>query len=71
MGEEADADWEAGMLEAGREHVESDMRDRRYGACKGHKWSGWKVVGRTGDWFHPLIAERKCHVCGSVETDEH
>lgn len=71
MGEEADADWEAGMLEAGREHVLNDMRDRQYRACKGHKWSTWKTVGRTGDWFHPLIVERKCEKCGSVETDEH
>lgn len=30
MGEEADADWEAGMLEAGRELVENDFRDKLY-----------------------------------------
>ena len=32
MGEEADADWEAGMLEAGREYVENNLRDKRYRA---------------------------------------
>lgn len=36
-----------------------------------HKWSGWKEIGRTGDWFHPLIVERKCETCGARETDEH
>lgn len=35
-----------------------------------HKWSAWKEIGRTGDWFHPLIVERKCE-CGAAETDEH
>ena len=36
-----------------------------------HEWSDWKEIGRTGDWFHPLIVERKCKACGSTETDEH
>jgi len=36
-----------------------------------HDWSGWKEIGRTGDWFHPLIVERKCKTCGTTETDEH
>lgn len=74
MGEEADADWEAGMLEAGRELVENDFRDKLYrgsGRCKAHKWSAWKEIGRTGDWFHPLIVERRCRACGATETDEH
>ncbi len=35
MGEEADADWEAGMLEAGRKLVENDLRDKRFRA-------GWR-----------------------------
>lgn len=35
-----------------------------------HEWSGWKEIGRTGDWFHPLIVERKCKHCGIRETDE-
>jgi hypothetical protein len=36
-----------------------------------HEWSDWKEIGRTGDWFHPLIVERKCKGCGKRETDEH
>ena len=36
-----------------------------------HEWTDWKEVGRTGDWFHPLIVERKCKKCGRTETDEH
>ncbi len=36
-----------------------------------HDWSDWKEIGRTGDWFHPLIVERKCKTCGTTETDEH
>lgn len=36
-----------------------------------HEWSHWKEIGRTGDWFHPLIVERKCTICGATETDEH
>lgn len=36
-----------------------------------HDWSEWKEIGRTGDWFHPLIVERKCKTCGAQETDEH
>lgn len=35
-----------------------------------HEWSDWKEIGRTGDWFHPLIVERKCKGCGQTETDE-
>lgn len=69
MGDEADADWQAGLVEMGIEHARSAYRQPR--ACKGHKWSAWKVIGRTGDWFHPLIVERKCKVCGDTETDEH
>lgn len=36
-----------------------------------HQWTDWKEIGRTGDWFHPLIVERKCLLCGATETDEH
>lgn len=36
-----------------------------------HDWSDWKEIGRTGDWFHPLIVERKCKTCGASEADEH
>jgi hypothetical protein len=36
-----------------------------------HEWSDWKEIGRTGDWFHPIIVERKCKSCGVRETDEH
>jgi hypothetical protein len=36
-----------------------------------HEWSRWKEIGRTGDWFHPLIVERYCKTCGATETDEH
>lgn len=58
------------MLEAGREYVQNDLKDKLYRACR-HKWSDWKDVGRTGDWFHPIIVERKCKKCGCTETDEH
>lgn len=30
MGDEVDADWDAGLIEAGREYVENDLRDKRY-----------------------------------------
>ena len=36
-----------------------------------HKWSPWKIVGHTGDWFHPHIVERECKKCRACETDEH
>jgi hypothetical protein len=36
-----------------------------------HQWSRWQEIGRTGDWFHPLIVERTCVTCGAIETDEH
>jgi hypothetical protein len=37
-----------------------------------HDWSVWKVVGHTGDWFHPHILERTflertCNTCGEKE----
>lgn len=39
--------------------------------CTGpHEWGPWKVIGHTGDWFHPHIVERKCQVCPVTETDE-
>lgn len=39
--------------------------------CTGpHEWKPWKVIGYTGDWFHPHIVERKCAVCPVTETDE-
>lgn len=41
------------------------------GASHAHEWTDWKEIGRTGDWFHPLIVERKCKTCGATETDEH
>jgi hypothetical protein len=43
----------------------------RYPTPHVHEWSDWKEIGRTGDWFHPLIVERKCKGCGKRETDEH
>lgn len=39
--------------------------------CKKCLWSAWKIIGNTGDWFHPHIVERKCAQCGQTETDEH
>lgn len=36
-----------------------------------HDWDGWKEIGRTGDWFKPVIVERTCKRCGATETDEH
>lgn len=36
-----------------------------------HDWTDWKEIGRTGDWFHPLIVKRECKTCGAAETDEH
>jgi hypothetical protein len=39
--------------------------------CTGiHTWGRWKVIGYTGDWFHPHIIERKCAVCPASEQDE-
>lgn len=52
MGDEADADWQAGLVEMGIENARSAYREPR--ACKGHKWSAWKVIGRTGDWLPRL-----------------
>ena len=54
-----------------------DSRNPNHGRIGGlrlehiHTWSDWKEIGRTGDWFHHLIVERKCKECGAVETDEH
>lgn len=39
--------------------------------CERHSWSAWKDVGRTGDWFKPVIVERHCTKCGATESDEH
>lgn len=36
-----------------------------------HDWSAWKIVGYTGDWFHPHIVERECKTCRVSERDEH
>lgn len=47
------------------------LAERKITVPHNHKWSAWKEIGRTGDWFHPLIVERKCAICGSSETDEH
>jgi hypothetical protein len=43
---------------------------KEVGAPHVHKWSAWKEIGRSGDWFHPLIFQRTC-MCGATETDEH
>jgi hypothetical protein len=70
MGEEADADWDAGLVQWGASDARRDRRD--FSACNSRcKWSEWKIIGRTGDWFKPLIVERKCKTCGTTETDEH
>ena len=38
--------------------------------CK-HKWDGpSREVGRTGDWFHPLIIEFSCSKCGVTKTED-
>jgi len=58
MGEEADADWQAGMIEAGAEAT-----------CL-HQWTGWKIIGRTGDWFHPHIVQRRCKLCSKIEQED-
>ncbi len=34
-----------------------------------HKWDGGKEIGRTGDWFHPLIVEYRC-ACGARKTED-
>lgn len=39
--------------------------------CDKHSWSDWKDIGRTGDWFKPIIVERRCKNCPATETDEH
>lgn len=36
-----------------------------------HKWLAWKIIGYTGDWFHPHIVQRECEKCRQSETDEH
>jgi hypothetical protein len=36
-----------------------------------HEWSKWKVIGYTGDWFHPRIVERTCEICSATEQAEH
>lgn len=36
-----------------------------------HEWGAWKIVGYTGDWFHPRIVERECKTCHEIESDEH
>jgi len=55
-----------------RAHMQLDAARKNQGLDKHvHSWSDWKEIGRTGDWFHPLIVERKCKTCGCSETDEH
>jgi len=34
-----------------------------------HQWDGGKEIGRTGDWFHPLIVEFRCP-CGATKTED-
>lgn len=57
--------WQAG-IDGSKEDRRSERADAHV-----HKWPDWKEIGRTGDWFHPLIVERKCKTCGATETDEH
>jgi hypothetical protein len=49
--------------------TEAEMARRRKATCK-HTWSKWKDVGRTGDWFKPIIVERRCDKCGAHETED-
>lgn len=48
----------------------SSVVNVRLQPCK-HEWSAWKIIGRTGDWFHPHIVERTCSKCRYSESDEH
>jgi hypothetical protein len=49
MGEEADADWDAGMIEAGREYVENQIKDAFYAASRQPKrrQTALRVRGRS------------------------
>lgn len=38
--------------------------------CTTHKWDKGREVGRTGDWFHPLIVEYRCTKCGTTKTED-
>jgi hypothetical protein len=44
MGDEADADWESGMIEAGRALVVNDMRDKLHGASKAKRYRSLRCV---------------------------
>lgn len=35
-----------------------------------HAWTPWKEIGRTGDWFHPLICRRECTKCKAQQTED-
>ncbi len=48
MGEEADADWDAGMLEAGREYVDNQIKDALYGGRQPkRRQTALRARGRT------------------------
>lgn len=56
MGEEADADWDAGLIEAGRELVENDMRDKRYRGYRDPRCAKCGIV----------LGNRMSYVCGNT-----
>lgn len=52
------------------EEVEAAAELKAARASHTHRWSGWQEIGRTGDWFHPLIVKRTCVICGVTETED-
>lgn len=52
-----------------RTHIRLDRAREAKAACK-HEWGIWKVIGYTGDWFHPHVCERECDKCGQKQTQE-
>lgn len=58
------------VMVRGREYYRSASEiAKRQQTCK-HKWSNWKDVGRTGDWFKPIIVERRCETCGASQNED-
>lgn len=46
-----------------------DGRPVKEPAVHAHKWDNGREIGRTGDWFHPLIVEYRC-ICGATKTED-
>lgn len=51
--------------------IDAQPDDEKNPPCAGiHTWSDWKIIGHTGDWFHPHIIKRKCAMCPATEQYE-